>query len=224
MTIKSQARITYSKEETLWLSLHVPQYQHILNQKTMWKTIAIEHNKLFLHQRKSKDLKRHYNNCIDSNLKKTPITFEEEKELSRLIEEHGVHFRLIGKLMGRTENSVKNYFNKYMKNSSTNSFTQKDLEYLFDQSNGNTHLNTSSKYQNAIRNSEIQQLDQRKILENLKSQESITDDQKFFQSKQNSIRERTEKDFLFEDLFEKIMSGEIEESNVDHFWSFDSIL
>jgi hypothetical protein len=63
---------------------------------------------------------------LNENLKRSEVTPKEGEQIKKLIQQHGNKFRKIASIMGRTENSVKNYYSKELKDQLKNKDKQGD--------------------------------------------------------------------------------------------------
>jgi hypothetical protein len=108
-------RNLFSNEQNYFLLSLISQKDSSTNDKISWKNIVNIFNSQFPNSRKTtKAIQMHYNNVLNPNLNRTPISGSEEDSLIHYLHEYGNKFRNIAKLMNRTENSVKNHFNAYL--------------------------------------------------------------------------------------------------------------
>jgi predicted nucleotidyltransferase len=113
----NQNRITKEQDQYL-LSIVEQNAQNDENksERRKWKFISkLFHEKYPNSNFLGKQIKNHYNNTLNPNLKKSLISKDEEKILLKYLQEFGCKYRIIAKQMGRTENSIKNYFHKKLK-------------------------------------------------------------------------------------------------------------
>ena len=81
-----------------------------------WAKIADELNLSFHNTRKGKNCRERWNNHLDPNINKGEWTYDEDLKLIVKHKEIGRKWSIIAKeFKGRTENSVKNLFNKLIK-------------------------------------------------------------------------------------------------------------
>lgn len=111
--IERSSRCIFSPEQNNFLTYLVIQLSLIKSSKFKWKKIAEHFNLMFPNNhRAAKYLKNHYNNVLNPQLLRNPISGTEREIALRYFHQYGCQYRKIAGFMGRTENSVKNYFNK----------------------------------------------------------------------------------------------------------------
>jgi hypothetical protein len=166
---KKLVRNYFSSEQNQFLLYLVSHLNRNYDEKQQWKNIAQAFNSQFPTSTKNiKLIKTHYDNVLNPYLNRTPVSGLEEQVLTRYLLEYGCQFRKIGKLMNRTENSVKNHFNLHLmkslshekiqqiKRNNDNRGKKKNIELLI-------HFNTIKQ----IKNMNIPRMLEKKILSKL---------------------------------------------------------
>jgi hypothetical protein len=110
--IKKQNRRSYNKEQNEFI-LNCTKIINVDTKKQKWNEIA----KLFKNrfpsikpERTPKELLDHFEHSIDKSIKRGPISIEEQNFILNFVSENGNQWKLIGTILNRNENQIKNEF------------------------------------------------------------------------------------------------------------------
>jgi hypothetical protein len=99
----------------------------------MWKEIAEDYNEQFSSiYREPKVLKQKYHNALNPKLRRDQLSEEEIPFLIHMMIENNNNWRVIGKLMGRTEASVKNFAYKNLSGYVYKKLSLHDFSFIMD--------------------------------------------------------------------------------------------
>jgi hypothetical protein len=130
-------RKRFTTEQNLFLSQMISTKYSQNDELKKWKSIRDEFNLKFPDsERTGKDLKNHYNNVLNSTLKRGKFFQEEKIKVKQFLQEYGCQYRKIAQIMRRLENSVKNYYNRHLKKT----LSQNEIEKIHS-SNRKQHFN-----------------------------------------------------------------------------------
>jgi hypothetical protein len=128
--IKKQFRRSYTTEQNEFI-LDCFKIVNIGNKKQQWIEIA----KLFKNrfrfvqpERTPKDLLDHFEHSLDKSLKRGPFTIEEHNFILSYVSEKGNQWKVIGQILNRNENQIKNEF--YRKISAAATITTRKEETI----------------------------------------------------------------------------------------------
>jgi hypothetical protein len=133
--LSKQSRRSYTTEENLFI-LDCLKFFNIDNNKQKWIEIARLFKIRFPSiqpERTPKNLLDHFEHSLNNSLKRGPFTIEEHNFILNYISEKGRQWKIIGQILNRNENQVKNEF--YRKLSTTKTEPEFDQIIMSDQFN-----------------------------------------------------------------------------------------
>jgi hypothetical protein len=149
----------FRSDENDYLRELAESYKYIESQIEKWKIIENGFNQRFPNSKRTlKELKDHYYNCVDLNLNRSCLSLKEEEIFLKYLHQYGFRFRIIANIMKRTENSIKNYYNRILKKkfnqneiNQIKSLTSQKIEN-FEETKRNdiAHSDTSDDFLNQI--------------------------------------------------------------------------
>jgi hypothetical protein len=125
-----QKRVPFSKSQDSFIQLLLDTFPQTQD-KFVWKQITKRFNIQFSSsKRTTKQIRNHYQNCLQGNLKKCKFSEEEKNEFRYLLQEEKRKLFEIANDMGRTYQSLKNYYYRTYEARNQQDYVSQNLQDL----------------------------------------------------------------------------------------------